>query len=119
MKRINVVLTDVGDKYVLEEINKHGYSIGSFLQKLRKEDNLTQKDIAMLCNVTTQAVSKWERGDSIPDIEILEKLSILYLLSIRLNTVSILLFYILLLSFTNGYLFEQNAKRRIFDTRIY
>ena len=25
---INVVLTDVGDKYVLEEINKHGYSIG-------------------------------------------------------------------------------------------
>ena len=28
MKRINVVLTDVGDKYVLEEINKHGYSIG-------------------------------------------------------------------------------------------
>jgi len=27
-KGINVVLTDVGDKYVLEEINKHGYSIG-------------------------------------------------------------------------------------------
>ena len=27
-KGIKVVLTDVGDKYVLEEINKHGYSIG-------------------------------------------------------------------------------------------
>ncbi len=36
-----------------------------------------------MCNVSTQAVSKWERGESIPDIEILERLSILYKLSIN------------------------------------
>lgn len=58
-------------------------NIGIFLQKLRKENNLTQADIAKLCNVSAQAVSKWERGDSVPDIEILEKLSIMYKLSIN------------------------------------
>lgn len=57
--------------------------VGAFLLELRKKNSLTQKDVAMLCNVTTQAVSKWERGDSIPDIEQLEKLSILYKLSIN------------------------------------
>ncbi len=58
-------------------------SIGVFLLNLRKENNLLQNDIANLCNVTAQAVSKWERGESIPDIQILEKLSILYRLSIN------------------------------------
>lgn len=58
-------------------------NIGKFLLKLRKENNLTQKDIAKLCNISTQAVSKWERGVSVPDIEILERLSILYKLSIN------------------------------------
>jgi len=58
-------------------------NMGIFLLDLRKRKNLTQKDVAMLCNVSTQAVSKWERGESIPDIEILEKLSILYDISIN------------------------------------
>lgn len=58
-------------------------NIGIFLQKLRKENNLTQKDIAKLCNISTQAVSKWERGESIPDVELLERLSILYKVSIN------------------------------------
>lgn len=60
-----------------------GQLIGSFLQKLRKEHQLTQKDIAKLCHVSNQAVSKWEKGDSIPDIETLETLSILYKLTIN------------------------------------
>jgi len=58
-------------------------NIGLFLVQLRKKNNLTQKDISMLWNVSTQAVSKWERGDSVPDIEQLEKLSILYKISIN------------------------------------
>ncbi len=60
-----------------------GQLIGAFLQTLRKEHQLTQKDIAKLCHVSNQAVSKWEKGDSIPDIEILETLSILYKVSIN------------------------------------
>lgn len=58
-------------------------NIGKFLLELRKENSLTQKDIATLCNVSAQAVSKWERGISIPDIELLERLSVLYKLSIN------------------------------------
>ncbi len=58
-------------------------NIGTFLTNLRKKENLLQKDIADLCNVSVQAVSKWERGESVPDIQILEKLSILYKISIN------------------------------------
>lgn len=58
-------------------------NIGLFLLKLRKENNLTQKDIAKLCNVSAQAVSKWERGESVPDVELLERLSIMYKISIN------------------------------------
>lgn len=59
------------------------YKMSQFLIEKRKSHNYTQKDIANLCNVSTQAVSKWERGDSIPDILILERLSKLYGLSIN------------------------------------
>lgn len=57
--------------------------IGEFLLSLRKERNLTQSEIANLCNVSGQAVSKWERGESIPDVEILQKLSLLYCITIN------------------------------------
>lgn len=42
--------------------------IGSYISKLRKEADLTQGELADRLNVTHQAVSKWERGESIPDI---------------------------------------------------
>ncbi|PAT01941.1 hypothetical protein CI105_03535 [Candidatus Izimaplasma bacterium ZiA1] len=57
--------------------------MGLYLSKLRKERKLTQKEIAKLCSISPQAVSKWERGESVPDIESLEKMSILYDLSIN------------------------------------
>ncbi len=57
--------------------------VGLFLQKLRHKHRLTQKDISKICNVSPQAVSKWENGDNLPDIEFLEKLSILYDVSIN------------------------------------
>lgn len=45
--------------------------IGIFIQQLRKEKNLTQKDLADQLNITDKAVSKWERGLSCPDISLL------------------------------------------------
>jgi transcriptional regulator with XRE-family HTH domain len=57
--------------------------IGLFLLQQRKKNTLTQRDVALICNVSAQAVSKWERGESIPDIEALEKLSLLYKVSIN------------------------------------
>ena len=49
--------------------------IAEFIKKLRKENNLTQNDLANKYNVTFQAVSKWETGKSLPDIELLKKMA--------------------------------------------
>ncbi len=48
---------------------------GKFVAKLRKEKNMTQKDLALTLHLTDKAVSKWERGLSFPDISILEPLA--------------------------------------------
>ena len=48
--------------------------IGKFIKKLRKENNLTQKDLADKYGVTYQAVSKWETAKNIPDIAILKQM---------------------------------------------
>ena len=38
--------------------------IGSLLLRLRSERNMTQREVAQVLCVSTQAVSKWERGVS-------------------------------------------------------
>lgn len=45
--------------------------IGNKIKELRISKNLTQKDLANQLHVTPQAVSKWEREESIPDLETL------------------------------------------------
>ena len=52
--------------------------IGSFIKKIRKDNNLTQKELADKLGVTYQAVSKWENGLNIPDIGIIKEISKLY-----------------------------------------
>ena len=42
--------------------------LGENLRKFRKNQGLTQGELAQQLFVTTQAVSKWERGESEPDI---------------------------------------------------
>nr|MBQ8253047.1 helix-turn-helix transcriptional regulator [Lachnospiraceae bacterium] len=49
--------------------------LGLFVSQLRKEQNMTQKELAEKLGVTDKAVSKWERGLSFPDISLLEPLS--------------------------------------------
>lgn len=41
---------------------------GAYISNLRKEKDLTQVELADLLNVSHQAVSKWERGESVPDV---------------------------------------------------
>lgn len=48
---------------------------GSFLAQLRKEQNMTQSELASKLQVTDKAVSRWERGIGFPDISTLEPLS--------------------------------------------
>ena len=49
--------------------------IGLNIAKLRKDKGLTQQELGNKLYVTDKAVSKWERGLSLPDIAILEKLA--------------------------------------------
>lgn len=49
--------------------------IGKFIASLRKEKKLTQQELGDKLFVTDKAVSKWERGLSLPDITIIEKLA--------------------------------------------
>ena len=59
---------------------------GKIIKKIRKNNNLTQKELADKLFVTYQAVSKWENNKSIPDIAILQKISELY--NIDLNNLT-------------------------------
>ena len=49
--------------------------IGDNIKFYRKKNQLTQDDIAEACNVTRQAVSKWENGDIVPNTDTLKLLS--------------------------------------------
>ena len=44
---------------------------GGYLSRLRKERDMTQSELADKLNLTRQAVSKYETGDSFPDVSIL------------------------------------------------
>lgn len=57
--------------------------IGKYLSELRNYYKVTQEELAGRLGVTRQAVSKWERGNTIPDIEILMNLSEIYGISIN------------------------------------
>ena len=45
---------------------------------LRKSHLMTQSDLAVKLNYSDKAVSKWERGESVPDITVLKKISDLF-----------------------------------------
>ena len=45
--------------------------IGKFIAECRKKSNLTQAQLAEKMSVTDRAVSKWERGRSLPESSIM------------------------------------------------
>lgn len=56
--------------------------IGEFIKNIRVSNNLTQKEFADLFGVTYQAVSKWENGKNLPDINILRDICNKYSVSL-------------------------------------
>ncbi|MCL2820650.1 MAG: helix-turn-helix domain-containing protein [Oscillospiraceae bacterium] len=52
------------------------------LKIMRKSMDMTQEDVAEVVGVSPQSVSKWERGDTFPDITLLPSLANLYKTSI-------------------------------------
>jgi transcriptional regulator with XRE-family HTH domain len=49
--------------------------MGAYIRKLRRERGMTQAEMAAGLHVTPQAVSKWERGASLPDVALLPDLA--------------------------------------------
>ena len=58
-------------------------NIGRYLAELRKFYKITQDELAGRLGVSRQAISKWETGTTIPDIELLLTLSEIYGISIN------------------------------------
>ena len=50
-------------------------TIGEKINTLRKQRNMTQDELAEKMGVSSQAVSKWEKDMSIPDLPVLIELS--------------------------------------------
>ena len=49
--------------------------IGKFIATLRKEQNMTQVELASKLGVTDRAVSKWENGRGLPDLSLVVSLA--------------------------------------------
>lgn len=56
---------------------------GAFLAQLRKERDMTQEQLGEKLGVTNKTVSRWENGNYLPPVEVLQLLSELYGLSIN------------------------------------
>lgn len=49
--------------------------LGDNIKLLRKNNGLTQEELAIRLNVVRQTISKWEKGFSVPDAEMLQKMA--------------------------------------------
>ena len=56
--------------------------LGQTLAGLRKQNNMTQAEVADTLHISYQAVSKWERDESLPDITLLPSIAKLFHVSI-------------------------------------
>lgn len=48
---------------------------GKLIKDLRQKNNMTQKDLGEKLHITDKAISKWERGISLPDLEMLNSIA--------------------------------------------
>lgn len=78
------------------------------LMLYRKANNLTQAELAEKLNYSDKAVSKWERGESVPDLYILKKLADFY--GVKIDT---------LISEPVKEILPKNAKKSIKRTAIF
>lgn len=57
--------------------------VGKFIAELRRRDGLTQEALGEKIGVTNKTVSRWENGNYMPDIEMLQMLGDLF--HVRIN----------------------------------
>ncbi|MBR6524962.1 MAG: helix-turn-helix domain-containing protein [Clostridia bacterium] len=51
------------------------YVTGTMIRQMREKKNMTQEELAAKLYVSSKAVSKWETGQGLPDISLLEPLA--------------------------------------------
>ena len=56
--------------------------MGKEIRRLRNDRGLTQEGLAAALNVTAQTVSKWECGNSVPDVQMLPQIAVYFGVSI-------------------------------------
>lgn len=56
--------------------------LGLLIKTLRKQEHMTQEELALKLDVTVSAVSKWETGKNLPDMNVINRLSNLFEVSI-------------------------------------
>ena len=49
--------------------------MGKEIRRLREDRGITQEALAEALNMTAQSVSKWERGTSMPDVQMLPQIA--------------------------------------------
>lgn len=76
--------------------------IGSLIYQLRKEKNMTQRQLAERMHISDKTVSKWERGLGCPDVSLLAELS---------NTLDVDLLQMLDGQLTTNHILGGNMKR--------
>ena len=59
-------------------------NIANNIAELRKMNHMTQQDLAEKLNYTDKAISKWERGESTPDVESLSAIAKMFNLTVFL-----------------------------------
>lgn len=69
-------------------MKSHSNLIGSKISEMRKKMGLSQSDLAKKVSISPQAVGKWERGESLPDINTLSKLAEIFDIDLALFTTS-------------------------------
>ncbi len=53
-------------------------TVAENITELRKKNGMTQMELANKLNYSDKAISKWERGDSLPDVAVLKELADLF-----------------------------------------
>ncbi|HKL72599.1 MAG TPA: helix-turn-helix transcriptional regulator [Candidatus Onthovivens sp.] len=57
-------------------------TIGNKILELRQQKKLTQQELAQILNVTNLAISRWENGNTMPDIDMIKKIADTFNISI-------------------------------------
>ena len=57
--------------------------VGDLIYRLRKEKQLTQKELANQIGISDKTISKWERGLGCPDVSLLKDLSEIFQINIE------------------------------------